>query len=99
MPALKEFFPFDIIPRIITSQEWAQVEKGIQQRLTALNLFLKDIYNEQQILKDKIIPAALIATCPHYLREVQGIQVPYDIYVHISGIDLIRGDNGAFLYS
>ncbi|HXL55619.1 MAG TPA: circularly permuted type 2 ATP-grasp protein, partial [Chitinophagaceae bacterium] len=93
---IERIFPFDIIPRIITGKEWEHVEKGIQQRLKALNLFLKDIYHEQQILKDKIIPATLIASCPHYTREVQGIQVPYDIYVHISGIDLIRGDNGEF---
>jgi len=93
---IERIFPFDIIPRIITSVEWQQIETGIKQRLRALNLFLKDIYNSQQILKDKIIPANLIASCPHYTREVYGIQVPYDIYVHISGIDLIRGDNGNF---
>ncbi len=93
---IERIFPFDIIPRIITGAEWAHIEKGIKQRLRALNLFLKDIYNEQQIIKDKIIPASLIASCPHYTREVHGIQVPYDIYVHISGIDLIRGDNGDF---
>lgn len=93
---IERIFPFDIIPRIITAVEWEHIEKGIQQRLKALNLFLKDIYKEQQILKDKIIPAALIASCPHYTREVFGIKVPYDIYVHISGIDLIRGDDGTF---
>lgn len=93
---IERIFPFDIIPRIITGKEWDVVEKGIQQRLKALNLFLKDIYNEQQILKDEVVPAALIASCPHYLREVHGIQVPHDIYVHISGIDLIRGDDGKF---
>lgn len=93
---IERIFPFDIIPRIITAKEWQHVEKGIQQRLKALNLFLKDIYNDQQILKDEIIPAELIASCPHYTREVFGIKVPYDIYVHISGIDLIRGDNGIF---
>lgn len=93
---IERIFPFDIIPRIITGAEWAQIEAGIKQRLKALNLFLKDIYSEQQILKDKIIPAALIASCPHYTREVFGIKVPYDIYVHISGIDLIRGDDGRF---
>src|SRR4030095_6685549 len=93
---IERIFPFDIIPRIITAEEWDHIEKGIQQRLKALNLFLKDIYNEQQILKDKIIPAGLIASCPHYTREVYGIKVPSDIYVHISGIDLIRGDNGEF---
>ena len=93
---IERIFPFDIIPRIITGAEWAKIENGIQQRLKALNLFLKDIYSEQQIIKDGIIPAQLIASCPHYMREVFGVQVPYDIYVHISGIDLIRGADGEF---
>jgi uncharacterized circularly permuted ATP-grasp superfamily protein len=93
---IERIFPFDILPRIITSSEWAHIEAGIKQRLKALNLFLKDIYNEQQIIKDGIIPAALIATCPHFLKEVVGVKVPYDIYVHISGIDLIRGADGSF---
>ncbi|MDR6341539.1 putative circularly permuted ATP-grasp superfamily protein [Filimonas zeae] len=93
---IERIFPFDIIPRIITGVEWAHIEAGIKQRLKALNLFLKDIYSEQLILKDKVIPASLIASCPHYTREVFGIKVPYDIYVHISGIDLIRGDDGRF---
>ncbi len=93
---IERIFPFDIIPRIITSSEWDHIEAGIKQRLKALNLFLKDIYSEQQIVKDNIIPAALIATCPHFTKEIFGIQVPYDIYVHIAGIDLIRGDDGTF---
>jgi uncharacterized circularly permuted ATP-grasp superfamily protein len=93
---IERIFPFDIIPRIITSVEWQHIETGIKQRLKALNLFLKDIYNEQQIIKDGIIPAVLITSCPHFTREIFGIQVPYDIYVHIAGIDLIRGDDGTF---
>jgi uncharacterized circularly permuted ATP-grasp superfamily protein len=93
---IERIFPFDIIPRIITNAEWKHVEAGIKQRLKALNLFLKDIYNEQYIVKDGIIPASLIASCPHFLKEVVGIQVPHDIYVHISGIDLIRGADGVF---
>jgi uncharacterized circularly permuted ATP-grasp superfamily protein len=93
---IERIFPYDIIPRIITSAEWSHIEEGIKQRLKALNLFLKDIYNEQCILKDKIIPAALIASCPHYTRQVHGIKVPHDIYVHISGIDLIRAADGKF---
>ena len=64
--------------------------------MRALNLFLKDIYSSQQIIKDKVIPAELIASCPHYTREVFGIKVPHDLYVHISGIDLIRGQDGKF---
>jgi len=93
---IERIFPFDIIPRILTSAEWEHIEKGIKQRLRALNLFLKDIYSVQQILKDGIIPAELIATCPHYMREVFGIKVPHDLFVHISGIDLIRSDDGTF---
>ncbi|HKB42888.1 MAG TPA: circularly permuted type 2 ATP-grasp protein [Chitinophagaceae bacterium] len=93
---IERIFPFDIIPRILTGAEWEHIEKGIKQRLKALNLFLKDIYSAQQIIKDKIIPAELIASCPHYTREIFGIKVPHDLYVHISGIDLIRSEDGTF---
>ena len=93
---IERIFPFDIIPRIITAAEWSSVETGIKQRIKTLNLFLKDIYSAQQILKDGIIPSALVASCPHYTREVFGIAVPFDIYVHIAGIDIIRDDAGTF---
>ncbi len=93
---IEKIFPFDIIPRIITSDEWAFVEKGIKQRLTALNLFLKDVYNNQFIVKDGIVPIDIIYSCPHFLREMYQLQVPYDIYVHIAGIDLIRDEDGTF---
>jgi uncharacterized circularly permuted ATP-grasp superfamily protein len=93
---IERIFPFDIIPRILTSAEWDHIQQGITQRLRALNLFLKDVYSVQQIIKDKIIPAELIASCPHYTREVFGVAVPHDLYVHISGIDLIRGQDGTF---
>ena len=93
---IEKIFPFDIIPRILTGTEWDHIQRGITQRLKALNLFLKDIYSSQQIIKDGIIPAELIASCPHYTREVFGIRVPHDLYIHISGIDLIRGQDGTF---
>lgn len=93
---IEKIFPFDIIPRIITAPEWAFVERGIKQRLTALNLFLKDIYHNQFIIKDGIVPIDIIYSCPHFLREMYQLQVPYDIYVHISGIDLIRDFDGTF---
>ncbi len=93
---IEKIFPFDIIPRIITSREWSYIEKGIKQRLKALNLFLKDVYNDQFILKDEIVPANIIYSCPHYLREMHGFPVPHDIYVHIAGIDLIRNSDGSF---
>lgn len=93
---IEKIFPFDIIPRILTGAEWNHIELGIKQRLRALNLFLKDIYSQQSIIKDRIIPADLIASCPHYTREVFGVSVPHDLYVHISGIDLIRSQDGTF---
>jgi len=93
---IEKIFPFDIIPRIITAPEWAFIEKGIKQRLTALNLFLKDVYNNQFIVKDGIVPIDIIYSCPHFLREMYKLQVPYDIYIHISGIDLIRDFDGTF---
>ncbi|WP_426669523.1 circularly permuted type 2 ATP-grasp protein [Mucilaginibacter sp. McL0603] len=93
---IEKIFPFDIIPRIITAEEWAFVEKGIKQRLNALNLFLKDVYNNQFIVKDGIVPIDIIYSCPHFLREMYQLQVPYDIYVHIAGIDLIRDHDGTF---
>src|SRR5688500_9035513 len=93
---IEKIFPFDIIPRIITASEWELIERGIKQRLTALNLFLKDVYNEQFIIKDGVVPAEMIYSCPHFLREMYKFPVPYDIYVHISGIDLIRDSDGSF---
>ena len=93
---IERIFPFDIIPRIITQSEWQKIETGIQQRLKALNLFLNDIYSKREILKDKIIPVDLIASCPHFVREAAGIKLPHNIYIHISGIDLIRGADGHF---
>lgn len=93
---IEKIFPFDIVPRIITSDEWTKIESGIKQRLKALNLFIKDIYNEQFIIKDGIIPGELIYSCPNFLREMKGVKVPYDVYVHISGVDLIRNNDGEF---
>lgn len=93
---IEKIFPFDIIPRIITSAEWNYIEAGIKQRLKALNLFLKDVYSDQFILKDGIVPTSMVYSCPHYLREMHGFPVPHDIYVHIAGIDLIRNNDGSF---
>jgi uncharacterized circularly permuted ATP-grasp superfamily protein len=93
---IEKIFPFDVIPRIITASEWDFIDRGIKQRLRALNLFLKDVYHEQFILKDGIVPVELIYSCPHYLREMQGVNVPFDVYVHIAGIDLIRDYDGTF---
>jgi len=93
---IEKIFPFDIIPRIIMNEEWKHIEAGIKQRLKALNIFLKDIYHPQFIIKDGIIPAALIYSCPNFLREMMNVDVPFDIYTHIAGIDLIRDKDGSF---
>ena len=93
---VERIFPFDIIPRIIAFKEWNTIERAIIQRIKSLNFFLKDIYNEQFIIKDKIIPPDLIVSNPNFLREMRNLQVPQDIYTHISGVDLIRNKDGKF---
>jgi len=93
---IEKIFPFDVVPRIIKAAEWKHIEEGIKQRLKALNIFLKDIYHQQFIIKDGILPARLIYSCPNFLREMVNVDVPYDIYTHISGVDLIRDNDGQF---
>ena len=93
---VEKIFPFDVVPRIIKADEWLHIEAGIKQRLKALNVFLKDIYHQQFIIKDGIIPAKLIYSCPCFLREMVNVDVPFDIYTHISGVDLIRDNDGQF---
>ena len=93
---IEKIFPFDIIPRIIRADEWKTIEEGIKQRLKVLNIFLKDIYHQQFIVKDGIVPAKMIYTCPNFLREMVNVEVPHDIYTHVSGVDLIRDNDGKF---
>ena len=93
---IEKIFPFDVVPRIIKGVEWNEIENGIKQRLKALNIFLKDIYHHQFIIRDGIIPAKLIFSCPNFLREMVNVDVPFDIYTHISGVDLIRDHDGSF---
>ncbi len=93
----ERIFPNDLLPRIIPCAEWEVIEKGLTQRITALNLFLKDVYNERRILKDRVIPGELIYTCNHYRREMRGVKVSRDVYVSICGTDLIRTPDGRFV--
>ncbi|HTA51973.1 MAG TPA: circularly permuted type 2 ATP-grasp protein [Candidatus Acidoferrum sp.] len=86
----ERLFPFDLIPRILPHSEWEKIERGLSQRVVALNLFLQDIYGKQQILKDRKIPRWLVYSCPNFRREVIGVEVQRGIYTHISGIDLVR---------
>lgn len=93
----ERIMPFDLIPRIIPNTEWAFLERGLKQRITALNLFLNDIYHDQKILKDGVIPPSYVLGAKNFRREIMGIHVPRDIYIHICGTDLIRDDKGNYL--
>ena len=92
----ERIFPFDLVPRIIPRSEWEHIERGLKQRILALNLFLKDIYHDQRILKEKIIPEELVLGATHFRKEMMGINVPRDVYIHICGSDLIRDDSGVY---
>jgi uncharacterized circularly permuted ATP-grasp superfamily protein len=93
----ERIFPFDLIPRIIPRKEWEHVEIGLSQRITALNLFLQDIYHEQKIVKDGVIPEDIIRSAVHFRPEFMGFDVQKDIYIHICGTDLIRDNAGDYL--
>ena len=89
--AIDRILPFDLIPRVITPAEWHQIETGVIQRVRALNMFLRDIYHERKILADKIVPAELVLKNQGYCEAMVGFNVPFNTYVHVCGIDLIRG--------
>ncbi|MGE0813803.1 MAG: circularly permuted type 2 ATP-grasp protein [Vicinamibacterales bacterium] len=92
----ERIFPYDLIPRIITASEWDTVERGLTQRITALNLFLKDLYGDAKVLADGLVPRELVYSCKHFRREMQGVAVRHDIYVSVAGTDLVRLPDGSF---
>lgn len=94
---IERIFPFDIIPRIVPSQEWQQIERGLTQRITALNLFLHDLYHDQKILKDKVVPAELVLSSKHFRREFMGVNPPLGVYIHVTGTDIIRDKDGTYM--
>ncbi len=89
-------WPFDIIPRVIPASEWADVSRGLMQRSRALNLFIDDIYNDQQIIKDGVIPGDIVLDSPNYKPQCQGISPRYGVWAHICGTDLVRNVDGKF---
>ncbi|MGL4630922.1 MAG: circularly permuted type 2 ATP-grasp protein [Leadbetterella sp.] len=93
---IERIIPFDLIPRIIENKEWEYLEIGIKQRIHALNLFLQDIYSEQKILKDNVIPKETVLSSKGFLAQCMGLKPAKGIYVHISGIDLIRDEGGQY---
>lgn len=92
----EKIFPFDLIPRIVPAHEWAVLEAGLTQRMQALNLFLADIYSEQRILKEGVVPSEMVNTSKHFRREMMGFAMPRGLFVHINGTDLIRDESGAY---
>jgi len=93
----ERIFPNDLLPRVLTREEWTRIENGLTQRITALNLFLKDIYHEGKILNDGVVPREIIYSCKHFRRQMRGLNVRNDAYVTVAGTDLIRMPSGEFV--
>ncbi len=93
----ERIFPHDLLPRIVTRKEWEHVEAGLTQRITALNLFLQDIYHGGRILNDGVVPRELVYTCKYFRRQMRGLKVPKGVYIAVTGTDLIRDLDGNFM--
>lgn len=93
----EKIFPFDLLPRLVAGGEWRRVEEGLKQRIRALNLFIDDIYHEQRILKDGVVPKNLVLSAGSFRKECMGLDPPGGIWIHVTGTDLIRDKDGRFL--
>lgn len=93
----ERIFPYDLLPRLVTAAEWDRIERGLTQRITALNLFLRDVYSDAKILADRVIPRELVYSCKHYRRQMRGLRVPRNVYIAVVGTDLLRLNNGEFV--
>ena len=91
---IEKIFPFDLIPRIIDASEWDWIERGLKQRIHALNLFIDDVYHDQKILKDGVVPADVVLSSERYLKQCIGLNPPRGVWCHITGTDLVRDGNG-----
>jgi uncharacterized circularly permuted ATP-grasp superfamily protein len=92
----EKIMPFDLVPRIITAAEWAHIEHGLEQRVRTINLFIRDVYNDQESLRDGVVPAELVLGAKSYRREMRGFEPPLGVYAHIVGTDLVRDASGEF---
>src|ERR1039458_5519856 len=93
----EKIFPYDLLPRLITASEWDKIERGLTQRITALNHFLRDIYSDAKILTERVVPRELVYSCKHYRRQMRGLQVPRNVYITVIGSDLLRLSSGEFV--
>ena len=94
--AIDRILPFDAIPRVLPADDWGHIERGVQQRVTAINLFLDDLYHDQKILKDGIVPTDLILGNANWRPQMCGVKVPHKAYVNICGTDIVRDEHGVF---
>jgi uncharacterized circularly permuted ATP-grasp superfamily protein len=94
--AIDRVLPFDVIPRVLSAAEWSQIEAGCIQRVTAINRFIKDVYSDQRILKEGVVPSTLVTNSSNFRPEMVGHRVPFGAYVNICGIDIVRGSDGVF---
>src|SRR6202166_1501952 len=94
----ERLFPFDLIPRIVPNSEWRKIDRGLTQRVLALNLFLQDVYGKQCILKDRKLSRSLVYSCTHFRPEMVGVEVPKGIFTHVCGIDLVRDSKTGEFY-
>ncbi|HUC10825.1 MAG TPA: circularly permuted type 2 ATP-grasp protein [Stellaceae bacterium] len=94
---IDRILPFDVVPRVLSAEEWRHLETGIVQRITALNLFLDDVYHDQQVLRDGVVPSDLVLGNRNYRPEMRGVDLPYKAYVNICGTDIVRDETGRFL--
>ncbi len=93
----ERIFPYDLLPRVVTAQEWSRIEKGLTQRIMALNEFLRDVYSDAKILADRVVPRELVYSCRHYRRQMREFQVPRNVYIAVVGSDLLRLNSGEFV--
>jgi uncharacterized circularly permuted ATP-grasp superfamily protein len=93
----ERIFPYDLVPRLVTAEEWDRIERGLTQRITALNLFLHDVYHEGKILSQGVIPREIVYSCQHFRRQMRGLQVPRNVYVAVAGTDLLRLASGEYV--
>ncbi len=94
---IDRILPFDVIPRVLSVEEWRHIEAGVIQRVTALNMFLHDVYHEQRVLADGIVPRDLVLGNANYRPEMAGLDVPAGTYIHICGVDIVRDESGRFM--
>ena len=93
----ERIFPYDLIPRLVTGEEWDVIERGLTQRITALNLFLHDVYHDGKVLAQGVIPREIVYSCQHFRRQMRGLQVPRNVYVAVAGTDLVRLKTGEYV--